>query len=602
MTCRAWIRMAAIAMVCAAALAAPQGEAQAQQAAKSVAHIKVSGQITEGPAMFDLFARRDAQTLRSYLDRLAKAAGDKSLDAVVLTIENPQMGYSQMIELRSAVRKVRDAGKPVWVYMESAEAPQYVLATAGDQVWLAPAGGLDLVGLRMEMVFIKSLLDKIGVQADLLQVGEFKGAREPFTQDKPSPELTGELNRMLDGLWDRMARDIGEGRGLKKGEVEKLIDDGPYLADDALKARLVDQVGTRAQMTEALGKRLGGEVNYDSRYGLPQRGLGIDLSNPFALFKLLMTKGPAVASPNRVALIYVDGMIVSGESKEGLLGGHTCGSESLRKAIERARNDEGVKAIVVRIDSPGGSALASDVIWQAVKRAAKVKPLVVSVGDMAASGGYYIASAGPVIFAQPTSLVGSIGVVGGKVVIGPMLAKIGVSTATLSRGVNANLMSMDRPFTDAERARVQKLMERIYGQFVEAVKEGRGQKIKDIDKVARGRLFLGAEAMDNGLVDREGGLADAIRFAAGQAKLDAFDIEVLPKPKTLLDLISGSLSGQAAVADWARQVLTMQAGSLGALREMAPWQLRRAAALLTLLGELRGEHVLAAWPLGLEIH
>lgn len=568
---------------------------------RKVAHIRLAGPIGEAPPTFSLFGGSDRPSLRTLVGRLESAASDAKVHAVVLALDQPEMNASQMLELRAAIAKIRAAGKPVWVYFEQADAIQYQLAAGADRIAVSQGGEVGLTGLHGSLVFFRGLLDKIGLQADLVQIGKFKGAEEPFTRTEPTPELLGEINRLYDGLFDQMVATIAAGRKLAPAKVKDLIDHGPYLADDAREAKLVDAVVNRAEFMAELRTQLGGEVALVNNYGVSAAGK-LDLSNPFALFKLLAADvKPAPAAASRIGLVYIDGMIVSGKSEQGLFGGRTSGSETLRKAFDKAADDAGIQAVVVRIDSPGGSALASEVIWQSLHGLAQKKPVVISVGHMAASGGYYIASAGGQIIAEPTSIVGSIGVVGGKVILRGLFGKVGISTTEISRGGNAAMLSTMTPFTEAQRKLVSGQMDKVYQQFLLRVKDGRGKRITKIDDVAQGRIFLAPQAKENGLVDQLGGLNEAIASAAAKAKIDTYEVQVMPAAKTLIDVLTHMFDGDdeaVSLADWQRSVLGTPQIEL--LNKVLPVQLKQLSNQLILLRQLRTEQVLAAWPIGVE--
>jgi protease-4 len=558
--------------------------------------------VREGPSAFSLFGDSGKATLRSYLTRLAAAAKDGNVDAVIITFDEPQLGLAQVTDLRAAVESVRKAGKPVWFFVEQPDAAQYMLAISGDQVYLDPGGGVQLVGVNATMIFLKGLLDKIGAQADLIQIGQFKGAAEPFTRTEPSKELKGEITRLVDGLYDQLVSTIASSRKIEADKVKPLIDKGPFAAEEALEAKLVDRVASRQDMLADLEKKLGEKVAIKNNYGL-STGTKLDLSNPFEILKMLVSETPAGTTGSRIALVYIDGTIVSGQSEDGLFGGRSIGSESIRKALDKARVDEGVKAVVVRINSPGGSATASEVIWQALHRVAQVKPVIISVGGMAASGGYYIASAGQTILVEPSSIVGSIGVVGGKVVLGGLFDKIGVSTATVSRGEHAGIFSVTQPFTESERKHIDAMMQKTYKLFLDRVKAGRGDKVDKIDEVAQGRIFLGDAAIKNGLADRVGGLDDAFTLAAGQAKVESYKVEVVPEPKTLFDVIRKMFDGDGdnELAEWQQSVLGSSDPRMQLLGRMLPAELRQVSRQLIMLRQLQSEQMLTAWPVACEV-
>jgi protease-4 len=337
-------------------------------------------------------------------------------------------------------------------------------------------------------------------------------------------------------------------------------------AADAHQRGLVDALVDVDGLRDLLARKLDGEINLIRDYGL-DADEPIDFSNIFTLFASLTRKPPPQEGP-AIALIHAQGMIVDGESGTGLFGGASVGSATMREAFRIARRDDRVKAVVLRIDSPGGSALASEAMWQAARRLAAEKPLVVSIGSMAASGGYYLASAGDHIIAEESSIIGSIGVVGGKFVLGGLYEKLGLTTETFSRGDNADLFSSQRPFTDQQRRMVTRWMRSTYEQFIERVMSTRKEKIRNIDQVARGRVFLAGEALELGMIDALGGLSAAMDHAAEQAELDEYDVRVLPEPKTLADLLTGSRPRAAGAIPRAALTPTVDPMILGLPRSM----------------------------------
>jgi protease-4 len=335
----------------------------------------------------------------------------------------------------------------------------------------------------------------------------------------------------------------------------------------------VDQDGLRQLIGQSLGEVDPTELAVLSRYGQAQRE-PIDLSSPFGLFALLGRRAQPTTRPV-VSLIYAEGMIVDGDAGDELFGA-AVGSDTIRRALRMAHRDDQVKAIVLRIDSPGGSAVASEAIWQACRRVAMDKPVVVSIGQMAASGGYYLATAGDHIVADPSAIVGSIGVVGGKIVYKDLMDRIGVRDESFRRGRNADLFDANQPFSEAQRRIITAMMKETYELFTSRVMATRGGRIKDIDRVARGRVFLAGQAQEMGLVDELGGLDDALAYAGGKAGLDAgeFDVRVLPAPKTLADLLSGDDDGAP------RAMLAHARGSITADSMLLALPARLRAALL----------------------
>jgi len=506
-----------------------------KQAAPKIAYFDLSRRITEKPADFAFFGQQDVQTLNSVLDRMRQAREDKSVRAVLITMGDESPSFAQAQEIRDALLKLNKAGKQTFVYADSYDTAGYTLATGASHICMLEGGDLMIPGVGFHTMFAKGLLDKVGVKADSIQIGEYKGADEEYTRSSPSEELRGELNKLTQSLYDEIVDGISLNRNLSKEEVRRVIDDtiirGSVAKERGLVDHLTDEDGLRALIKS--------ETNEDNlelvdEYGREPREMP-DFSNPFALFAM-MGKKPASSDKPSIALVYADGMIVDGEGGDGMFG-KAVGAEDFRSALRSAGRDDNIKAVVIRIDSPGGSALASEVMWQSARRLAGKKPLIISVGGMAASGGYYLASAGDTIFADPSAIVGSIGVVGGKFVIKDLLAKLGITTESFSRGRNAELFSSSEPFNDRQRKMLTQWMRQTYDQFTERVMSTRKGKIDDIDKVARGRIFMARQAKSLGMVDEIGGTTDAIAFAAKKAKLDAgkYELRVLPEPRTLAD-------------------------------------------------------------------
>jgi protease IV len=315
----------------------------------------------------------------------------------------------------------------------------------------------------------------------------------------------------------------------------------------------------------------------------------MDFSNPFGLLGSLARRRAAdeeVSGKPQIALIYAEGIIIDGESEDGIFGpADAIGSENMRKALRIAARDENIKAIVIRIDSPGGSALASEVMWQAVRRAGREKPVIISIGGMAASGGYYLACAGDHIFADPTAVIGSIGVVGGKFVLKDLFDKVGLRTESFARGSNAGLFSSTEPFTDPQRRLVTSWMQRTYDQFVDRIMLTRKDKIKDIDDVAHGRIFLARQARQLGLIDDLGGMEKALAHAADKAKLKPgeYDVRIVPATRTLGDLLMGSDPDAIAAIPFRPQVSVGPDSILRALSPSTSRQLRQQIQILRLL-------------------
>lgn len=504
-----------------------------------VAYFDLSEPILEKPAEFSFFGETDGMTLQSILDRMRQARDDKSIRAVLVTLGQGEFNLAQAQEIRDALVELRRAGKETFVYADSYDTAGYTVASGATNICMLGGGEIMIPGVGIETMFAKGLLDKIGVKADYVQIGEYKGADEQFTRTEPSVELHGELTKLIDSLYEQIVDGISLHRNLSRDAVRQMIDDTILMGQAARDRGFVDHLVEADGLRDLLSEELGDEINLLTDYGQPERD-EIDFSSPFAFFSLLARR-PEVSTEPAVALIYAQGVIVDGEGGEGLFGDGGVGSEDIRRAMRIAERDENVKAIVIRIDSPGGSALASEVMWQAVRRVAEDKPVIISIGNMAASGGYYLASAGDHIFADASAIVGSIGVVGGKFVMKDLYDKLGLTSQAFLRGRNADLFSSNQPFTDRQRRMVTNWMKQTYDQFTTRIMTTRTGKIKDIDQVARGRIFLADQAKELGMVDEIGGIEKAIDFAADWVDLErgSYEVRVLPAPKTLADLFGG---------------------------------------------------------------
>ena len=508
-----------------------------------VAYFDFTRPVQEAPAGFSVFGDDGAMTLRSLIDRLHKARDDKDVKAVLITLgAGSGVNYSQAQELRDTLAEFKKAGKETFVYADSFDTPTYTMASGASHICMLEGGEIMIPGVGLETTFYKGLFDKLGVKADYVQIGEYKGADEEYTRTEPSSELKGELTKLTEGLYEQIVDGIATNRHLSKEKVQEIVDQTILTGKAAKEAGLVDELVDADGLRKLMTKKLGNDVNLLADYGRSTREAP-DFSNPMSFFAMLMKKPQPETDKPQVALIYADGVIVDGDGDDDSLFSESgVASETIRKALRVASRDENVKAIVIRIDSPGGSALASEVMWQAVRHAADKKPVIISVGSMAASGGYYLASAGDKIFADPSAIVGSIGVVGGKFVFKDLYGKLGITTESFSKGKNAGLFSSNEPWTDRQRTMVENWMKQTYQQFTERVMTTRSGKIQDIDKVARGRIFLAPQAKELGMVDEIGGMQDAVAYAAKKGGLDNndYDIRVLPAPKTLIDMLTGN--------------------------------------------------------------
>lgn len=519
----------------------------------SIAHIKISGSLDEGAAPAEPLFSSMQETLKGKIDRIKKAAADTNIKGLILEIDGLEVGWGKLDELTEALSNFKKSGKKVFTYLESGEMKDYLIALSSNKVILPESGWLMLTGLRAEVTFYKEMLEKIGAQADFLRVGDFKSAVEPYTRTTMSESSRKQMESVLDDFYEKsvVAR-IQQERESKKwdaNQIRKMIDNGPYTARKSEELGLVDLVGYFPSVTEAFKKELKvEEINLVRNYGKDKVD-EVDLSNPFAILKLFAAPKIVSNSKPKIAVIYASGTINTGKSEIGLLGGESCGATSMIQAIRQAENDKSVKAIVLRVDSPGGSALASDLIWAELMRCKK--PVVASMSDVAASGGYYICMAASKIFAEPGTITGSIGVFGGKINMGGTYAKLGITSEVITRGANANLFSSTNSFSKSEREAMTRLIEDCYDQFITKALKGReksGKKLdrKTLESLAGGRVWTGRQAKENGLVDELGTMQDAVKMASKLGGLPADqepELLLLPKSKSFLDSLLDPKAG-----------------------------------------------------------
>ncbi|HEU4735343.1 MAG TPA: signal peptide peptidase SppA, partial [Kofleriaceae bacterium] len=477
----------------------------------------------------DLAGTIGARELTSIVMRLRSIARDPTARAVVVTFDGAGGGWATLEELRDELVRIRRAGKKLFAYMVSGTGRDYYIATAANKIYIDPAGGLRLVGMAGTTMYFRGAFEQFGIQPQFEKIAEYKTAPEQFTEVGPTAAAVQMRNEMFDSLWDRWVTTVAEARHLTKDRVRQLIDAGPFTAGDlANDTTLVDAVAGPDKVGQLV---------------LTEIGEALPVTTPDA-------RRPERWRWPGIAVIYVEGDIIDGKSRSvPLLGGSVAGGETLIAAIGAARSDPRIGAIVLRIDSPGGSALASELIAREVFATRGVKPVLCSMSNLAASGGYFVAAGCDVIFAEPMTITGSIGIFSGKFDIGGLARKLGITTDTWRRGKRADLESMFRPYTEDERAVLKGTLRYTYGRFVGAVAEGRGVPREQIDAVGRGHVWTGEQAMPIKLIDRFGGLGDAIDEAKrrmGVAAGDNIQLYELPQlPSSLLGTL-GQLLGVRA--------------------------------------------------------
>jgi protease IV len=519
------------------------------------------------------FIRSDVVTVRGFVENLRKAKRDARIASVVLMPSSLNLPFwGKVQELRDAVLDFRKSGKTVVAYLESGGDREYYLASAADKVFLLPTSPLDLTGVASYEVFLRGTLDKIGAYPDLLHIGDYKTAANQLTETSMTPahrEMAESLNR---DMYEQLVRGIADARKKSEAEVRALIDQGPFLPEHAVRAGLVDDLAYEDQLDDRVEQlRPGG--------GQVRR---IDDSD----YRRISPRSVGIRPRSRIAVIYAVGVIASGKSTFDPMNGAVVGSETLVEQIREVRDDESVKAIVLRVDSPGGSSTASDVIWRELMITRDQKPsrpLVTSMSDLAASGGYYIAMPGQAIVAQPATLTGSIGIYTGKIVTGGTMSKIGISAETVKSGKNADINSPLSRYSPQQRAKVEEYMQGFYDQFVEKVAEARHTTPERIDAIAQGRVWTGAQAKQIGLVDSLGGLDAAVAIAKQRAKIPADeDVELVtysPR-RSFYEALTSQLGGGTSVLHG----LLLGASEVRALAAVtAPMRLARHGEAMALM-------------------
>ena len=523
------------------------------------------------------------QSLTGLVTQFKKAKVDKRIKAIILDVNLSGVGWGKSEELRDAITDFRSSGKPVYAYIEFGLNKEYYIATACDKIIVPPPGELFINGLAADVMFFRGSLDKLGIYPDIFQIGKYKSAGDMFTQKEMTEAHREYINSMLDDLYGRYVNTIAQARHKTPDEVKALIDNAPYSAAKAKEAGLIDDVLYRDDVEKEFKKRLGYK---DTDEFVAVRGSDYRDVSPESLG---LNKG------ERIAVIYASGDIGSGSSQNSPSGEQSIGSDTVAKALNDAAADKTLKAIVLRVDSPGGSGLASDIIWHAVEAANAKKPVVVSMSDVAASGGYYISASAAKIIAQPSTITGSIGVVAGKPVMRGFYDWLGISNEYVLRGKNAGMFRETEKFSDEERAKFEDWIKTTYYQdFVPKVAKGRNKDAQSIDAVGQGRVWTGAQAKDKGLVDDFGGLDKAIEVAKQLAKIPAdkgVERVILPYPTTFLqELLSGG-------SDTSNTQVEQQRAVYAALPEDA----RRALRYMQLMDKMKNGESMMLMPYDIRV-
>lgn len=524
------------------------------------------------------------QSFSGLLTQLRKAKADNRVSAVLLDISFPGIGWGKADELRDAIKDVRSSGKPVYAYMEIGTNREYYIATAADKIFLPPPGDLYINGFAAEAMFYKGSLDKLGIEAEVIQIGpKYKSAPDQYTKKEMGEGQREVINAVLDEYYSRYAAAIAESRKKSPEDVKAIIDNAPFNAPQAKEAGLIDDAIYLDKVHEELKNRLGYKADDKLRTisggqyrEIPSDSLGLN-------------------SGEKVAVIFASGAINTGSSNDSPFGGSMVGSDTIVKAVNDAAADTSIKAIVLRVDSPGGSALASDLMWNALENAKAKKPVVVSMSDVAASGGYYIACNANKIVAEPSTITGSIGVFMGKPVVKGLYDWLGITNEYITRGKNAGIFKATEKWTPEERAKMVEQTNHIYfGNFIPKVSKGRNMTDEQANTVGQGRVWTGTQAKEKGLIDEFGGLEKAIDIAKQLANLPADkDVRrvVLPEPRPFLETIFGNQESTVSAEQKTQRALV----------ESLPADARRALRYAEIFDRMKRGEAMLMLPFELEI-
>lgn len=512
------------------------GERRPTVSSSSTLLLRLEGDMPEQQPVdvpLPFLAGQQPLTIPETWQLLKKAAADSRIKAVVIEPRGLSIGWAKLEELHADLLAFKKSGKPVYAFLRGAGGHEYYLATAADKIFMAPEDELDLKGLRAELVYVKGTLDKLGVSMEFEHVGKYKDAPDEFTKTGPSPETLEVTNEILDQYYGDLVNVIAQGRKKTAADVKALVDQGPFVAPNALAGGLVDELLYEDEMY----KRLKDQLKTDTKRIAAQ-----DYSRASV---------PGAEGKSRIALITADGDITRGGSSDSVSDtGIT--DNGMAKTLRAVEDDSSIKGAILRIDSPGGDAFASDDILHEVKMLSAKKPLLISMSDYAASGGYFMAMSGDPIVAYSNTLTGSIGVFFGRANLRGLYDKIGLKKEILSRGHFATIDSEDGPLTDEERAKLRKEIEQFYHAFVERVAAGRKRPYDQVAPLAEGRVWLGIQAKQNGLVDEIGGLDRALDMIKERAKIPASEkvtLVTFPPKRTLFEMLFNRDGGDESDAE-----------------------------------------------------
>jgi protease-4 len=492
--------------------------------------VGIAGDVGENPV--HVIFGQDRIAYARLLLQIHRAAKDPSIDELVVNLKGTSLGLGRAQELRRAISEFRRQGKRVICHISHAGNLDYYVASAADRILIDPVARLRLVGLRAELTFYAGAMDKLGIDADIVRIGKYKSAPEQYMFEQSSEEYRKELGGFLDDLYNQFTAAIAEGRGLGVDSIKGLIDQGPFTSQEAREYGLVDGLSYRDEIEDHIG----------TRPSISFRGyMGDTLAND------------GWPPRPRIAMVVADGEVefADGVSPFGL-GEEGVTPQGIQKGFDAAMSDPNVRAVILRVNSPGGMALAGEEIHHSIEKASKRRPLLVSMGNTAASAAYYFSMPGDRLFANPATVTGSIGIYAGKPVLEDLYDKIDLGKELYTRGRMAGMHTMMRPYTEEERQKVRHLIEEFYGHFVDLVADNRELTPDSVDALGRGRVYTGRQAAQAGLVDDLGGLQAALHYAAGRRELSEYDVVIYPRREAWLALPGQSMFNWLVSAIWGK--------------------------------------------------
>ncbi len=563
--------------------------------------IEIHGDLAEQPHPLTwLFGSGDHMTLREVTDLIRDAGEDDNLKSIVIRLRDSKIHLTQAEEIGAAIDKARKNGKKVVLFSDSYETTETVLGSYCDEAIIQDGGGVSVPGMYMEEMYLADTMNWAGLTPQMVQIGDYKGANEEYMRSSPSPQWEQNISGLLDGLYGNVRTRIKTGRHMDDAQLDSAMRQAwMALSDTGAKVGLIDAAIDLPELDAHLKSKLGGELEWTD-YTPEDKSLQMDTSNPFAMVSKLTKQPETKPTREALAILYINGPIVDGESTEGgFMGEKSVGSDTVRRSLSEIEDEDLIKGVIVRIDSPGGSAIASEVIWQGLHRLQSKKPVWISVGSMAASGGYYCLSGGQKVYVNPSSIVGSIGVVGGKVAMSGLYDKLKIHVHGRERGPMGRMLAASTPWSDAEQSLVRGKMQETYDLFTRRVSEAR--KGIDLKTTAEGRLFVGSDAIKNHMADKIGGLDDCVDDLAAELKLTTGEYEIMeyPGPKSLGEVLGDALGGYVMAPNVGAKVAE-QAGPqmlFGTVKELVgPRQWPQLRDQLSAFMQLRKEPVVLTAP------